>query len=1020
MRGGSSMVAEMEKTATKDCTIASAPVVTHPSFEVLRDEMVDEYGVRATMYKHVKSGAEVLSVVAPDENKVFGITFRTPPKDSTGVPHILEHSVLCGSRKFHSKEPFVELLKGSLQTFLNAFTYPDRTCYPVASCNLKDFYNLINVYLDAVLHPRAIKDDLVLQQEGWHYELEKPDDPLTYKGVVYNEMKGVYSSPDALLGRTAQQALFPDNTYGVDSGGDPLKIPDLTFEGFTGFHGELYHPANSRIYFYGDDPVPTRLSLLDEYLSEFDAIAPDSEIATQTMKPALAPEVARIVQKFPAAEGEDAANKHMVQMNWLLNESPMDPVDQLTLAVVDHLLLGTSAATLQKALTDSGLGASVIGGGLSDELKQATFSVGLKGVRPENVPEVEKLIISVLEDVVAKGFDKDAVEASLNSIEFSLREFNTGSFPRGLSFMLGAMSGWIYDRDPLEPLRFETPLAQLKADLEAGKPVFTDLIQKLLLDNGHMSVVEMVPDAGLEKEQVAEEEGRLAEVKAKMTDEQIQQVIKDTERLKEAQAAHDSAEALATIPALTLGDLAAEGIELDNQVSIEQGVTVLRHDVPSNGILYADIGLDLTTLPAEDLQYVSLFARCLLQTGTTTQDQVALSRRIGARTGGVGTSMMTGVKLPSESVVATGDDLVHKLFVRGKVVGGKADDLFDVVRDVLLTSRLDNQKRVVEMLKESKANIESSVVSTGHSYASQRLSASQTLGGRLGEATGGIAYLTFIRDLLETAENDWPTVQARLETMRDTLLSKAKMIVNLSADGKTLTEVQPAVERFLASLPEGVADLDSAVEAWKTELPTVEGKNEGFVVPTQVNYVGKGGRIYQPGEAVSGATTVVSRSLRTGYLWDNVRVIGGAYGGMCRFSPLTGTFSYLSYRDPNLYGTIKNYDGAGEFLKTVDMSDEALSQAVIGAIGDLDGPMQPDQKGFEAMRRYLVGETIEHRQTWRSEVLATTKKDFKEFGERLDSMVENGNVVAFGSRKAFEDANAELPADKQLELTDVL
>ena len=452
-----------------DLQIKESPTFTHPAFEVTKDEIVEEYGVRATMYKHVKSGAEVLSVQADDENKVFGITFRTPPMDSTGVPHILEHSVLCGSRKFKSKEPFVELLKGSLQTFLNAFTYPDRTCYPVASCNLKDFYNLVNVYLDAVLHPRAITDELVLQQEGWHYELEKPEDPLIYKGVVYNEMKGVYSSPDSLLGRAAQQALFSDNTYGVDSGGDPIVIPELTFDGFKSFHAEFYHPSNSRIFFYGDDPVPARLDLLDEYLSDFDAIVPDSVIGIQkklNLGASLAAATEgkksqRIVEKFPAVEGEQA-NKHMVQVNWLLNEEPLSAKEQLAVSVLDSLLMGTQSATLRKALTESSLGEAVIGGGLSDELSQATYSVGLKGVTAENVDKVETLIAETLMKFSVEGPDASALDASINSMEFALREFNTGSFPRGLSFMLGAMSSWIYDRDPLGALRFEQPLAELK------------------------------------------------------------------------------------------------------------------------------------------------------------------------------------------------------------------------------------------------------------------------------------------------------------------------------------------------------------------------------------------------------------------------------------------------------------------------------------------------------------------------------------------------------------------------------
>jgi len=1013
-RAGRLTVAMAASASTAQASaVCSDPPATHSSFDIVRNEMVDEFGVRAVMYKHKKSGAEVLSIEAPDENKVFGITFRTPPKDSTGVPHILEHSVLCGSRKYRTKEPFVELLKGSLQTFLNAFTYPDRTCYPVASCNQKDFYNLINVYLDAVLHPRAIRDELVLQQEGWHLELDSPDQPLTYKGVVYNEMKGVYSSPESRLARAAQQALFTDNTYGVDSGGDPLRIPDLTFSDFKAFHSEFYHPSNSRIFFYGDDPVPKRLELLDSYLSEFNAITPDSKIGIQERRKIQK----RVVEKFPAAEGEQA-EKHMVQVNWLLNEKPFTPKEQLALSVLDHLLLGTPSSTLRKALTDSGLGSAVIGGGLSDELSQATFSVGLKGVKPEDVAAVEQLVTKTLEKIQAEGVEESAVEASLNSIEFQLREFNTGSFPRGLSFMLGAMSAWIYDRDPMSNLRFEEPLASLKADLAEGKPVFTDLLTSLIINNDHKVTVEMIPDTELEQKQVAEEESRLASIKESMSSSEIDEVIEMTRRLQEAQAAHDSAEDLATIPALAISDLPKAAPELPNDVSTMQGVTVLRHEVPSNGIIYADVGLDLSQLPAADLPLVNLFARCLLETGTTEEDEVSLSRRIGSRTGGVTTSTLTGVRVPADDTVATGDDMVHRLFIRGKAVAGRADDLFGVVNDVLTSCRLDNKKRIIEMLKESQARMEASLVSAGHAFAATRLSAAHTTAGRLLEQTGGVESLAALKALLAMAESDWPVVQARLEAIRAQLLTKSSLLVNLSGDAATLKAVDPALEGFLSGLPKDGDVPASKLANWKADLPVMPTGNEGFYLPTQVNYVGHGGRLYSPGEQVSGSTSVVSRWLRNGYLWDTVRVIGGAYGGFCRFSPLTGSFSYLSYRDPNLVKTIENYDGAADFLQTHDLSSEALSQAIIGTVGDLDAPLSPDQKGWEAMRRHLVGETAEQRQEWRKQVLATTANDFKEFGDRLKGMKTQS--VVFGSKKAIEDANAELSEEEQFDLKGLL
>jgi len=514
-----------------------------------------------------------------------------------------------------------------------------------------------------------------------------------------------------------------------------------------------------------------RLELLDEYLKDFDAIVPDSKIAIQPKIKLTSETSTRKVERFPVS-ASDNGNQHMIQINWLLNDKPLTSTESLTLAVLNHLLVGTSSATLQKELTDSGLGSAVIGGGLSDELSQATFSIGLKAVAPEDADKVEELVFDVLKRISEEGFEQSAIDASMNSLEFRLREFNTGSFPRGLSMMLGAMSGWIYDRDPLEPLRFENALAELKADLAAKKPVFSQIIKSLLLENEHRVALEMVPDVDMEAQQEEEEVQRLASIKEQMSEEELAEVISETKRLKEAQATHDSLEDLSTIPSLSLSDLPRKGLELHNEVSVEQGVTVLRHDVPSNGILYADVSVDLSRLPETDLPYVGLFSRCLTETGTAEYDSVSLSRRIGSKTGGVGCSIMREVKIPADNTVVSGDDLVQRLFVRGKVVASNSEDLFSIMADILTGAKLDNQKRVVEMLKESKSRQESSLVSAGHSYAAMRLAASNSKLGKINEYTSGVEYLKFIRELLETAENDWPVVQARLEAIRSTLLHK--------------------------------------------------------------------------------------------------------------------------------------------------------------------------------------------------------------------------------------------------------
>jgi hypothetical protein len=612
--------------------LAKTLEVTHPAYEVLKRDVVTEYGAYCSLFRHKKSGAQLLSVSTEDDNKVFGITLRTPPEDGTGIAHILEHSVLCGSRKYTTKDPFVHLLKGSLQTFLNAFTYPDRTCYVVASQNTKDFYNLINVYADAVFHPRAIKDPMVLAQEGHHLELQDKEEPLVYKGVVYNEMKGVYSSPDSLLMRSAQRSIFPDNTYAVDSGGDPTVIPNLTFDQFVDFHSRFYHPSNSRIYFSGDDDVLQRLELMDEYLREFDAAPETVDDSRIEWQPKRYTEPQRTVEYYPA--GGDQPETHSLSINWLLNDRPLSALEELTLGVLDHLLTGTTSSVLRKTLMESGLGDAITGGGLSDELLQAVFMIGLKGVAKDDVSKVEDLILDTLRKVSEEGFTEDDIASSLNTIEFSLREFNTGSFPKGLSFMLGSMSKWLYEESPTDALKFEEPLQQLKDEIAtSGSKIFQDMVKEMLVENMHRTTVELAPSKTLEEEQAEDEKRRLSSIKESLSDSDLDKIIDETNKLLALQSADDSPEDRATIPSLELSDLKREQAEYPIAVSENEnnsGVTVVRHElVSTSGIAYVSLAVDLSSLSLDDVPLLPIFTKLMKETGAGDYDSVQLSREIG-------------------------------------------------------------------------------------------------------------------------------------------------------------------------------------------------------------------------------------------------------------------------------------------------------------------------------------------------------------------------------------------------------
>ncbi|KAI5577097.1 hypothetical protein BDE02_09G091000 [Populus trichocarpa] len=963
-------------------------------FEKVSEEFIGECKSRAVLLKHKKTGAEVISVSNDDENKVFGIVFRTPPKDSTGIPHILEHSVLCGSRKYPLKEPFVELLKGSLHTFLNAFTYPDRTCYPVASTNTKDFYNLVDVYLDAVFFPKCVEDHHTFQQEGWHLELNNPSEEISYKGVVFNEMKGVYSQPDNILGRTAQLALFPDNTYGVDSGGDPKVIPKLTFEQFKEFHGKYYHPSNARIWFYGDDDPTERLRILSEYLDMFDASSASNESRIEQQK--FFSEPVRIVEKYPAGDGSDLKKKHMVCLNWLLADKPLDLETELTLGFLDHLMLGTPASPLRKILLESGLGDAIVGGGVEDELLQPQFSIGLKGVSEEDIEKVEELVMSTLKKLAEEGFETDAVEASMNTIEFSLRENNTGSFPRGLSLMLQSISKWIYDMDPFEPLKYEKPLMALKARIaeEGSKAVFSPLIEKFILNNLHRVTIEMQPDPEKASRDEAAEREILEKVKASMTEEDLAELARATQELRLKQETPDPPEALRSVPSLSLLDIPKEPLHVPTEAGDINGVKVLKHDLFTNDVLYAEIVFNMRSLKQELLPLVPLFCQSLLEMGTKDLTFVQLNQLIGRKTGGISV-------YPFTSSVQGREDPCSHIIAQGKAMAGRVEDLFSLVNCVLQEVQFTDQQRFKQFVSQSKAGMENRLRGSGHRIAATRMDAKLNVTGWISEQMGGVSYLEFLQALEERVDQDWAGVSLSLEEIRTSLLSKNGCLINMTADGKNLTNSEKYVSKFLDLLPS-----KSSVEAavWNARLSP---GNEAIVIPTQVNYVGKAANIYDTGYQLNGSAYVISKYISNTWLWDRVRVSGGAYGGFCDLDTHSGVFSFLSYRDPNLLKTLDVYDGTGAFLRQLEMDDDTLSKAIIGTIGDVDSYQLPDAKGYSSLLRYLLGITEEERQKRREEILSTSLKDFKEFGEVIEAVKDKWVSVAVASPDDVDAANKE-------------
>jgi presequence protease len=966
------------------------------AFSLVKEQNIPEINSAAKLYVHKRTGARLLSIINDDENKVFSINFRTTPKDSTGVAHILEHSVLDGSEKYPVKAPFTELRKGSLATFVNAFTFPDKTCYPAASQNVQDFYNLIDVYMDAVLHPFITEQTLM--QEGWHYEINNPNEPLIYKGVVFNEMKGVYSSPDNLMARYVRESLFRKHIYGADSGGNPRHIPDLTYEDFKNFWETYYHPSNAFIFFYGNDDPETRLKLMEDYLKRY------KKKKVKSMVPLAKPfkRTKKMEFAYDAGDSKDIEKKHYLVVNWKLPDTS-DAVLNFSLRILGHILIGTPASPLRKALLDSGLGEDLAGIGMETELRHVIFSTGLKGTRRRHAKKIEKLIFDTLEGLVHEGIDPDSVTASMNTIEFRLRENNTGAFPVGISLMRRVLTTWLHDDDPFKLLAFEEPLNEIKQQLGSDSRYFEELIKTHLLENVHRTTLRLKPDPELGRRLEEEERARLAKIRESLSESQITELVQSTKQLKLGQATPDSKEALASLPVLKLEDLDKKSQTIPIEVLELKETKVLYHELFTNGILYLDLGFDLHALPKNLLPLTQVFGRALLEMGTQKEDYVKLSQRIGKSTGGITRSTLTATAFGSRENIA-------KLFLRGKATIQQSAELLNILQDVLLTANFHNKERFKQIVLEEKSDLEASLVPSGHFYINQRLRAQFGESGWAKDQMSGIGHLFALRGLANEIDKNWKSVVKKLEAIQDALVNSNVLLCNITVDIQNWNTFKPQLESFLSALPAKEAKLSPfGVQP--------EQRKEGLAVPAQVNYVGKGANLYDLGYKYDGSAEVIVPYLGVTYLREKVRVQGGAYGVFGVFDNASGIFTYLSYRDPNVAGTLENFDRAAAFLKGLDSSrlrESELTKAIIGAIGDLDAYQLPDAKGFTSMLRYLTNRTDELRQKTRDEVLSTDGEDFIAFGEVLEKVAKSNAVTVLGSQNALESANVGL------EVTNVL
>lgn len=956
------------------------------AFVKIDERRLAEIDSTVRLYRHQPTGARLLSIENKDENKVFGIGFRTPPARSDGVAHIMEHSVLCGSDKYPVKEPFVELLKGSLNTFLNALTFPDKTLYPVASTNLRDFRNLVDVYLDAVFHPLLSGD--TFRQEGWHFEVDAETGALSRSGVVYNEMKGAYSDPEDMHNDLCRRSLFPDTAYGLDSGGDPRVIPTLGYGEFKAFHDRYYHPSNSFIYFYGDDDPEERLAILEPWLAPYSRVEIDSMPALQA--------------KFDApknitlpCEGNDSSA--WVATNWALAGHD-DAELGLALGILSHILAQTPASPLRKALIDSGLGEDLAGFGYEDGLRTCALSVGLKGVRPEDAQKVEDLVISTLKDLAANGIDPDTVEASLNTVEFTLREKNTGRFPRGLAVMLEALNIWLYDGDPMEGIQFEKPLERIKAAVARGDRYFERLISEWLLDNPHRTTVVLRPDPEEEARRTSAEEAELATVRGSLSEAEIEDIRQTAIRLHKKQETPDSPEDLAKIPSLAIADLPEKAAVYPCEITELSGSTALFHDLPTSSICYLDIAFPLDDLGDSLLPYAGLMERLLLEMGTDTEDYVKISQEVGKYTGGIGASCFSGQKWKSDASALY-------FIIRSKAMAGQFPKLAGLLEKVLLRANLGNRERFRQIVMEEKAQLEASIVPAGNRYIGYRLKSRLTGADNAAERLNGLEQIFFLRDLAKRMDESWPAVLSELEAARKAIVNAAGAVFNFTMDAVSFAAIRPEAERFAAALPR--RERKVSVDDW---LKPATGKEtmEMLSIPTQVNFVGKlfplkaGGAGESGAIEGNGAFLAVKKYLNTTFLWEKLRVQGGAYGGSSYYDYSSGAYYFVTYRDPRLAESLAVYDRVADYLRGLEISGDELTHAIVGTIGDLDLYLLPDAKGYSSLIHYLTGYSWEERQEIRRQVLCAGKSDFVALGEALERSAPDASVSVLTS-----PANAE-------------
>lgn len=953
-------------------------------YEILDEHRVEDVQSDGFILRHKKSGARIAILSNNDDNKVFYIGFRTPPEDETGVPHIIEHTTLCGSKKFPVKDPFIELAKGSLNTFLNAMTYPDKTVYPVASCNDQDFKNLMDVYLDAVFNPNITKYEEIFKQEGWHYELTDKDDELKINGVVYNEMKGAYSSPDEVLSSQIYRSLFPDNTYSKDSGGNPEYIPKLTYEAYLDFYHKYYHPSNSYIYLYGDMDVVERLVWLDkEYLSLYDYKKVNSEINKQ---PAF-DEIKNVEAQYSITMDDSQENKTYLSYNRVVGDT-LDEMLYQAFDVLDYALVSSPGAPVKQALIDAGIGDDVYGS-YDAGILQPVFSFVAKNANASQADEFESIIENTLKEVVKTGINKEALLAGINSSEFKFREADFGQFPKGLLFGLNCLDSWLFDdMKPFIHLECLGTFAKLRKAVDTD--YFEKLIQEYLLDNTHGSSVTVKPKRGLGNEREEALAKELSDYKASLSDEEIKKLIEDTEHLKKYQEEPSSDEDLRKLPMLTRADMKKNAMPFSNIEDELLDVKVVRHDIESNGIDYISFLFDAGDFAQSELGYLGFFTNALGLVSTERYSYTDLANATNIYTGGISTGTA------SHPDIKDRNNFVFKFEVKLKVLEKNLDKALELMEQMLLSSDFTDTKRLGELVAQIKARLQANLSSSGHLVAAMRSMSSFSRYALYQDELKGVAFYRSICHIENELSESPKSVSDKLAAIAKKLFARNRMLISFTGNNEAYGNAKPSLEKVIAGFNKMSAVGNQAEVHFNTA-------KEAFIDASQIQYVAKTGDFICEGYEYTGALRLLRSILSYDYLWINVRVKGGAYGCMNTFLR-SGESYFVSYRDPNLSDTLDVYDRIPEYIKSFSPDERDMTKYIIGTFSALDTPMNPEAKGSRSLSAYLEGITYEQIQKERNEILNAQPEDIRRLADLVEAVLKKDSICVIGNENMIKES----------------